>query len=876
MHIIRQLYPNIQNIQNKFIITIKRKDYNMDDIDTLTENNIEILRYNPLSQNLANQISILIDVDDTRIEFYIPNYIMSFKQYIQGQKKDRNTYSMNTMKNLKSLDIFKVLLTLIDVNINIPQNTDEYVDPYYYNQYKYCQHNFTVSRDQFKASTTFDYDKFKNVIESQTIIEDTLDYIKGFLKLLVQRINEYYAEKSIMIKQQLSVLHKECQSIKNNPEFNAIGGHDVDSIIDSIKNYLTEDNDAAKNSEYAENNEGDKEVENSEYVENAEDIKDQRIPNQEVINREMLLHQWLFQNQEKINQSLLPNCEEQLNEEKLNKMDFNKKIYLLYLYIVQNQEEVNQLLFQDHGVLLNQLLLNQEIENIELLLFQVILQFPGKYGYQLNQEILNTMETTQIVKLHQWILQNQEVINQWLLQNYEILLNQDEFNLMKKQQINLLHKWELQNKEEIKPWICQFLQMYEALKNQKIETNQEVPNQEVPNQEVPNQEEPNQEVPNQEEPNQEVPNQEEPNQEVPNQEEPNQEEPNQEEPNQEVPNQEVPNQEVPNHLFLQNHEVLPEASINFGANVIPDKSFTLLRQPLTTAIPRQTVPLSGQPIALRRQTVPLSGQLLTSSIPRQIVPLLQPHTTALPVQPLTAISGQPLTTALPGQSFTAAFPGTNVNHEVNRVNEISEAIGNNRDINMNDQFDPYQIAQGDQFDFIQLLQNFQGDQNDKDFLNILTENNHLGGQFVENAGNVGNTSVIPEGIVNMNDQFHQNQIIQCYQPLEAIQNQYQQLPVAQYQQLPVAQYQQLPVAQCQQLPVAQCQQFGEVQNTGNSVEEKEKVNLGNPLFQMNGGMIQGLNQNFKSIRKSRFISVSFESKSESSKNEFRNVQYFSL
>ena len=787
MHIIRQLYPNIQNIQNKFIITIKRKDYNMDDIDTLTENNIEILRYNPLSQNLANQISILIDVDDTRIEFYIPNYIMSFKQYIQGQKKDRNTYSMNTMKNLKSLDIFKVLLTLIDVNINIPQNTDEYVDPYYYNQYKYCQHNFTVSRDQFKASTTFDYDKFKNVIESQTIIEDTLDYIKGFLKLLVQRIDEYYAEKSIMIKQQLSVLHKECQSIKNNPEFNAIGGHDVDSIIDSIKNYLTEDNDAAKNSEYAENNEGDKEVENSEYVENAEDIKDQRIPNQEVINREMLLHQWLFQNQEKINQSLLPNCEEQLNEEKLNKMDFNKKIYLLYLYIVQNQEEVNQLLFQDHGVLLNQLLLNQEIENIELLLFQVILQFPGKYGYQLNQEILNTMETTQIVKLHQWILQNQEVINQWLLQNYEILLNQDEFNLMKKQQINLLHKWELQNKEEIKPWICQFLQMYEALKNQKIETNQE-----------------------------------------------------------------VPNQEVPNHLFLQNHEVLPEASINFGANVIPDKSFTLLRQPLTTAIPRQTVPLSGQPIALRRQTVPLSGQLLTSSIPRQIVPLLQPHTTALPVQPLTAISGQPLTTALPGQSFTAAFPGTNVNHEVNRVNEISEAIGNNRDINMNDQFDPYQIAQGDQFDFIQLLQNFQGDQNDKDFLNILTENNHLGGQFVENAGNVGNTSVIPEGIVNMNDQFHQNQIIQCYQPLEAIQNQYQQLPVA------------------------QCQQFGEVQNTGNSVEEKEKVNLGNPLFQMNGGMIQGLNQNFKSIKKSRFISVSFESKSESSKNEFRNVQYFSL
>lgn len=87
MHIIKQLYSNIQNIQNKFIITIKNKNYNMDNINKLTKKRINILRYNELSQELANQISILIDVDDTRIEFYIPIYIMSFKQYIQGQKK---------------------------------------------------------------------------------------------------------------------------------------------------------------------------------------------------------------------------------------------------------------------------------------------------------------------------------------------------------------------------------------------------------------------------------------------------------------------------------------------------------------------------------------------------------------------------------------------------------------------------------------------------------------------------------------------------------------------------------------------------------------------------------------------------------------------
>ena len=573
MHIIKQLYSNIQNIQNKFIIAIKNKNYNMDNINKLTKKRINILRYNELSQELANQISILIDVDDTRIEFYIPIYIMSFKQYIQGQKKDRNTYSVRTMKEFRSLDIFKVLLSLIDVDVNIPKNTDKFMGPYLCNQFRYCQHNFTVSRDEFKAITTLDYNEFKNVIESQIV---NLRYIKGFLKLLVQRINEYYAEKSIIIEKQLRVLHKKCQSIKNNLEFNAIGGHDVGSIIDSINNYLTEVNDgAAKNTEYTEDDEGDKEVENNEYVENVEDIKDQRIPNPKVINQEMLLHQWLLQ---------------------------------------------------------------------------------------------------------------------------------------------------------------------------KIVTNQEVANQEM------------------------------------------------------SVDQTVPNQIVPNHLFIQNHEVLPEANINFGANVIPDQSFTLLGQPLT-AIPEQTVPLSEQP-----PTTTLQAQSLTA-LPGQTVPLLeQSPATALQGQSLTALPEQ--TVPLLEQPLTTAIPGTNVIHGVNGVNEISEAIGNNRGIK---QFDPYQ---GDQFDLIQLLQIFRGDQNNKNILNILAENNHLGSQFVENAGIVGNTSGIPEEVVNMDDQFHQNQIARCYQFFDfdlAAQCQPHQLPVAQCQpqQLPVAQcqHQQLLAAQCQhqQLLAVQCQ-----------------------------------------------------------------------
>jgi len=704
MHIIKQLYSNIQNIQNKFIIAIKNKNYNMDNINKLTKKRINILRYNELSQELANQISILIDVDDTRIEFYIPIYIMSFKQYIQGQKKDRNTYSVRTMKEFRSLDIFKVLLSLIDVDVNIPKNTDKFMGPYLCNQFRYCQHNFTVSRDEFKAITTLDYNEFKNVIESQIV---NLRYIKGFLKLLVQRINEYYAEKSIIIEKQLRVLHKKCQSIKNNLEFNAIGGHDVGSIIDSINNYLTEVNDgAAKNTEYTEDDEGDKEVENNEYVENVEDIKDQRIPNPKVINQEMLLHQWLLQ---------------------------------------------------------------------------------------------------------------------------------------------------------------------------KIVTNQEVANQEM------------------------------------------------------SVDQTVPNQIVPNHLFIQNHEVLPEANINFGANVIPDQSFTLLGQPLT-AIPEQTVPLSEQPptttlqaqslTAIPGQTVPLSEQPPTTTlqaqsltaIPGQTVPLLeQPLTTALQGLPLTAIPGQtvplseqPLTTTLQAQSLTAlpgqtvplleqspatalqgqsltalpeqtvplleqplttAIPGTNVIHGVNGVNEISEAIGNNRGIK---QFDPYQ---GDQFDLIQLLQIFRGDQNNKNILNILAENNHLGSQFVENAGIVGNTSGIPEEVVNMDDQFHQNQIARCYQFFDfdlAAQCQPHQLPVAQCQpqQLPVAQcqHQQLLAAQCQhqQLLAAQCQhhQLPATQYQYQQLPETQYQQLDNE-------------PKIKPRDEPGFESR-FESRFESTKNEFRSIQYFTL
>jgi len=67
--------------------------------------------------------------------------IMSFKQYIQGQKKDRDTYSVNSIKETKSLDIFKILLSLIDVDVNISQNTGKWmdVDPYYYNEYRYYQ-----------------------------------------------------------------------------------------------------------------------------------------------------------------------------------------------------------------------------------------------------------------------------------------------------------------------------------------------------------------------------------------------------------------------------------------------------------------------------------------------------------------------------------------------------------------------------------------------------------------------------------------------------------------------------------------------------------------------------------------------------------------
>ena len=642
MHIIKQLYSNIQNIQNKFIIAIKNKNYNMDNINKLTKKRINILRYNELSQELANQISILIDVDDTRIEFYIPIYIMSFKQYIQGQKKDRNTYSVRTMKEFRSLDIFKVLLSLIDVDVNIPKNTDKFMGPYLCNQFRYCQHNFTVSRDEFKAITTLDYNEFKNVIESQIV---NLRYIKGFLKLLVQRINEYYAEKSIIIEKQLRVLHKKCQSIKNNLEFNAIGGHDVGSIIDSINNYLTEDNDgAAKNTEYTEDDEGDKEVENNEYVENVEDIKDQRIPNPKVINQEMLLHQWLLQ---------------------------------------------------------------------------------------------------------------------------------------------------------------------------KIVTNQEVANQEM------------------------------------------------------SVDQTVPNQIVPNHLFIQNHEVLPEANINFGANVIPDQSFTLLGQPLT-AIPEQTVPLSEQPL-----TTTLQAQSLTA-LPGQTVPLLeQSPATALQGQSLTALPEQ--TVPLLEQPLTTAIPGTNVIHGVNGVNEISEAIGNNRGIK---QFDPYQ---GDQFDLIQLLQIFRGDQNNKNILNILAENNHLGSQFVENAGIVGNTSGIPEEVVNMDDQFHQNQIARCYQFFDfdlAAQCQPHQLPVAQCQpqQLPVAQcqHQQLLAAQCQhqQLLAAQCQhqQLLAVQCQHHQLPATQYQYQQLPETQY-----QQLDNEPKiKPRDEPGFESRFESRFESTKNEFRSIQYFTL